>query len=65
MVIRMRMNAVNPGGFTQPETPSFPHRVTPGDPWSVEASCRALCPGVMSLVTTPPSLVSIPKSATT
>lgn len=31
---------------------TFPssHRVTPGDPWSVGESCRALCPGVMSPV---------------
>lgn len=42
-----------------------PHRVILEDPWSVEASCRALCPGVMSPVTLPPSLVSIPKSAAT
>jgi hypothetical protein len=46
-------------------TPPSLHRVTLGDLWSVRVPCRELCPGVMSLVTPPPSLVSTPKSATT
>ena len=69
MVFRMGIGALDPevshsifpfslqGDSGGPETRS--------DPWSVGMSCRALCPGVMSPATQPPSPVSIPKSAAT
>lgn len=42
-----------------------PHRVTRGALWSAGASCKALCPGVTSPVTQPPSQGFTPKSTTT
>lgn len=59
----IRMGTLDQEGLTQASLSL--HRVTLEDLWSVGVSCRALCPGVMSPVTLPPSLVSIPKSATT
>lgn len=63
MVIKMEVETMDQKVLTQ--APPSPHRVTPGDLWSVGASCRALCPGVTSPVTLLLSLVSTPKSAAT
>lgn len=63
MVVRTGLGTLDPKLLT-PASLS-PRRGIPGDPWSVEASCRALCPGVMSLATQRPSLGSTPKCADT